>query len=692
MAGLVATSATWFRYFLFFLATAIIIYVLPKGSSFQYDYDLGEPWHEKTLEAPFNFPIKKSPEKIKKEKEQIRKQFSPYYRHVSGKVKKIQRQLKTEILPKAYKNQTPSPEKELSYFQEKAEVVLNRLYDPGIIKIEQAHEKSGKKYFRFVRNNKVKEKQFSDFSTLQEAENDLRALIKKVPSLNEAFFIKSVVAALEPNIIYAEKLSNEKLKSLLEDVSVNKGMVEKGDQIITPGEVVDKEKHRILKSLEKEYATYIGSGLGRYLVLGGYTLLIVFIMGIFAVYLSFFKQDVFRSTKSLLMILINILVFIVLGTYVDQNNALSIYIIPYAIVPIILLAFFGPRVAIMAHLVIVLINGLFVSNGLEFIILQIMAGFMSILAMSRIRYLSQFFIASIMIVFSYYINFIGLKFIEVGSLKGIEWTNLLWFTGNFILTLLAYPLIYAHEKLFAFITDITLIEYADINKKVLRRLSMKAPGTFQHSLQVANISETVLNEIGGNALLARVGALYHDIGKMDNPEYFVENQQYVENPHNNLSYEDSARVIISHVPKGIEKARQAGLPEQITKFIRTHHGTSRVEYFYRNFLKQLSSEERVNEQKFRYPGPKPFTKETAVVMLVDSVEAASRSKQEPTEKELDDLIDSIIDAKIYDNQMEKADITMREINIVRNRLKRLMKSIYHVRVKYPDEKSKKENV
>ncbi len=684
MANLLATSATWFRYFLFLLATGLIIYVLPKTGKFHFDYEKGEPWQNKQLEAPFQFPIKKSPERIEEEKKRIRGQFKPYYRKVEGKVTKVQQKLKEVTLPRSFKEKPEERERSLSYYQEKAEVVLKRLYDQGIIKIEEKHQ--DEETLRYVKEKKVKERQFSQFLTLQEARNQLKTLVKKVPALNKTFFIKSVIAAIEPNIQYAEDLSQKKLNSLLDDVSVNRGLVREGETIISRGEVVNEETFRILKSLEEQYDQQIGQGAGKYLVFGGYSLLVVFIMAIFAVYLNFFKRDVFRSTKSLLLLLINIVVFIGISSYVDGSGALSIYIIPYAIVPIILLAFFGPRVAIMAHLVIVMVVGLFVGNGLEFIFLQIMAGFMSILAMSKIRYLSQFFIASILIVFSYYINFIGLKFIEFGSLQGIEWANLFWFTGNFILTLLAYPLIYAHEKLFAFITDITLIEYADINKKVLRRLSMKAPGTFQHSLQVANLSETVLNEIGGNALLARVGALYHDIGKMDNPEYFVENQQYVDNPHNNLSYEDSARVIISHIPKGIEKAKKAGLPEQITKFIRTHHGTSRVEYFYRNYLKQFGDEEEVDESKFRYPGPKPFSKETAVVMLVDSVEAASRSKQEPTEQEIDDLINGIIDTKIRDNQLEKADITMREINIIRNRLKRLMTSIYHVRVKYPEEK------
>lgn len=685
MANLIETSATWFRFFLFFVATALIIYVIPKSGKFQFSYSEGEAWKYETLQAPFSFPIKKDKKTLKKEKAAIKARFRPYYKRQNRKAQKSIAAFKQKILPKAYESQaSQSKIPPVEVFLDSGVSILKELYQKGVIKVTKKHKKGGKRAFRLVEGNESTPFLLDTMLTVSEAKKQVKVRIESFDRLDKSFYIKAVTTAIQPNITYAGNLSKQRLNELLSDVSTNQGMVRKGETIIARGAKVTPEKYDILKSLEAAYEDQTAQGISRYIIVGGYSLLVVFIMAIFGVYLGFFKQDVFRSTKSLLLILSNILLFILLTIYANHNQTFSVYLIPYAILPIVMLAFFGPRIAIMAHLVVVLIGGLFIPGGLEFTFLQVMAGFMSILAMSRIRYLSQFFIASILIVFSYYISFLGLKFIEVSSFQSIQWTNLLWFTGNFVLTLLAYPLIYAHEKLFGFITDITLIEYADINKRVLRRLSMRAPGTFQHSLQVANLTETVLNEIGGNALLARVGALYHDIGKMDNPEYFIENQRYMDNPHNNLSYEDSARVIISHVPKGVEKARQMRLPEQITKFIRTHHGSSRVEYFYRNYLRQISSGETADEQKFRYPGPKPFSRETAVVMLVDSVEAASRSLQDPTEKEINNLVDNILDGKFQDNQLERADITIREINIIRNRLKRLMKSIYHVRVKYSE--------
>ena len=685
MANLIETSATWLRYFLFFVATALIIYVIPKSGKFQFSYSEGEAWKYETLQAPFSFPIKKEEETLKQEKAAIKARFRPYYKKQQQQAQKSLADFKQKILPKAYESQASQDDMPaIDVYRDSGIAMLKRLYQKGIIQVADKHKKAGKKDFRLVKGNESKPLMLDTVLTVKQAKKQVKATVESADILDKNFYLKAITTAIQPNITYASKISNQRLNELLSSVSGNRGMVRKGETIIARGAKVTPEKYDKLRSLEAAYEDQTAQGISRYIIVGGYSLLVVFIMAIFGVYLGFFKQDVFRSTKSVLLILSNILLFILLTIYANHNQTLSVYLIPYAILPIVMLAFFGPRIAIMAHLVVVLIGGLFIPGGLEFTFLQIMAGFMSILAMSRIRYLSQFFIASILIVFAYYISFLGLKFIEVSSFQSIKWTNLLWFTGNFVLTLLAYPLIYAHEKLFGFITDITLIEYADINKRVLRRLSMRAPGTFQHSLQVANLTETVLNEIGGNALLARVGALYHDIGKMDNPEYFIENQRYMDNPHNNLSYEDSARVIISHVPKGVEKARQMRLPEQITKFIRTHHGSSRVEYFYRNYLQQLNAGEVADEQKFRYPGPKPFSRETAVVMLVDSVEAASRSLQDPTEDEINNLVDNILDGKFRDNQLERADITIREINIIRNRLKRLMKSIYHVRVKYSE--------
>jgi cyclic-di-AMP phosphodiesterase PgpH len=302
-----------------------------------------------------------------------------------------------------------------------------------------------------------------------------------------------------------------------------------------------------------------------------------------------------------------------------------------------------------------------------------------VLSLSRLRYISQFFISSLLIFLAYSLIYFGISFIKTSTFREVEWQGLQWFGINFILSLLAYPLVYVHEKIYGFLSDISLLELADIHNKVLKELFLRAPGTFQHSLQVSNLVEAVMDRIGGNALLARVGALYHDIGKSYNPEYFTENQRGV-NPHENISELESAAIIIGHVTMGIELAQKNHIPSRVIDFIRTHHGTTRVEFFYRNYLQD---HEIVDEAAFRYPGPKPSSKEMAVVMIVDSVEAASRSLQNPDDKEIESLVDRMIDAKIQDNQFDNANITIQEINSVRRILKKLMKSIYHIRIQYP---------
>lgn len=680
---------SWVRYLLFFVTVGLIIYWIPKQRKFQYEFEQGKPWMHENLIAPFSFPIEKTQEELKKEQTKIKDNFKPYYSRDPQKEKAVLSDFRKSLRNAYLKNKDQIP-RDLAYYEKRGSALLKNIYDQGIIRLDENHQAAGKDFgIVVVTGNVAEDKTPGQIMTPGEAEDYFREKLKGNKRLNKPFFRETLEKSIKPTIFYDKDLSEKRLQELYGQISLSKGLIQEGEKIISRGSIVTEERYRILSSLKKHYETQF-EGSKQYLVTGGYSLLIIFLFVIYGLYINYFKRDVFRSNKSLLLIFINILLFSGLTIYLSQRELFNVYLIPYAAAPIILLAFFGSRVAFITHLLIILIAGMIVPNGFEFIFLQIMAGFMTILTMLRIRYLSQFFIAALLIVFSYYVDFIGLKLIQVGSLTKIEWTHLLWFTGNFILILLAYPLIYAFEKIFGFVSDITLMELSDINKKLLRKLAMRAPGTFQHSLQVGNLGESVLNEIGGNALLARVGALYHDIGKMENPQYFVENQKYLANPHDEISDQESTRFIIEHVPRGVEIAREYGLPEEIIKFIRTHHGTSRVEFFYRNYLQTKPGEE-VDEGRFRYPGPKPFSKETAVVMLVDSVEAASRSLQQPGGETLDNLVDKVIGQKLKDNQLENADISLREIKLVRTRLKKLLKSIYHVRVEYPEApKEKKE--
>ena len=359
----------------------------------------------------------------------------------------------------------------------------------------------------------------------------------------------------------------------------------------------------------------------------------------------------------------------------------SLYYIPYCIVPIIIRILFDTRLALNIHLLVVLIAGFFVPNSFEFAFLQVTSGMVAIYSIKNLIRREQFLMSALLILGNYLIAFLGISLIRDGSLYDIDWLTFAPFIFSVLLSLLAYPLIYAFERGFGITSDVTLMELTNTNSRILRDLAFKAPGTFQHSLQVANLAEAAIFKIGGNALLVRAGALYHDIGKMDNPQYFVENQNKGTNPHDTLPYEQSAQIIIQHVNKGVEIARKNHIPEILINFIRTHHGNTRVDYFYQSFLKNFP-EKFVDENIFRYPGPIPFSKETAVLMLADSTEAASRSLKEPDAQSISDLVERIIEYKLNQDQLSDSNITLKEIETIKLIFKTMLMGIYHVRIDY----------
>ena len=368
-------------------------------------------------------------------------------------------------------------------------------------------------------------------------------------------------------------------------------------------------------------------------------------------------------------------------TWAIKFDLSNLYLIPFCIVPIIIRILFDTRLALNLHLLVILIAGFFVPNSFEFVFYQTTAGMVAIYSIKNLVKREQLLISAAFILSAYFVSFMGIALLREGSLGHIEWVNFLPFVFSVLLSLLAYPLIYGFERLFGITSDVALIELTNTNNKLLRELAFKAPGTFQHSLQVANLAEAAIFKIGGNALLVRAGALYHDIGKMENPQYFIENQTGV-SPHDKLPYEQSAQIIIRHVHKGIEITRKNKLPESIIDFIRTHHGNTRVDYFYQSFLKN-SPEKFIDENIFRYPGPIPFSKETGVLMLADSVEAASRSLKNPDAQNINDLVERIINYKLEQNQLDNCDLTLKDLETIKLIFKTMLMSIYHVRVDYP---------
>jgi len=679
-------SQTVLRYVYIVATLLIIIGLIPTNQKFKYDFELGKPWLYEDLFAPFAFAILKSEEDISQEQSNIITDFEPYYIEEEGTVGRAivsGKQFLGDNIGQYGEDEL------LAEYEIGLESIIRTVYETGIIELDPQHRNDESlKRLQIIKRKVAKGYSVSALYTLEDIKEVVTKLAEKYPTMNQTLLTNAVRYNLQPNIVYAAEVSQEKLDEELSTISLNQGLVAADELIIEQGLIITDEDFQKLISLRSQYDELVQTD-GQTWHLTGYMILVVVIFLIYIGYIQLFQIELIRKNRRLLLMLINIILFVFLTRYVIQHQALDIYVVPYCIIPIVSLAFFDYKLALISHIVVVLIAGSFVPNdAAEFIIIQLISGFVAILSMIRVQYLSQFFISTLLVFGGYLITQMAFELIAINKLSDLNYKPFLWLSGNFMLTLLAYPLIYAYEKLFGFVSDITLVELSDVNKKLLRKLSVDAPGTFQHSLQVANLSESVINRIGGKPLLTRVGALYHDIGKMEKPEYFIENQKYIDNPHDALDDEQSAQVIIDHVTNGVKIARNNNLPKVIIEFIQTHHGTSRVEYFYRNYLKKVPADQ-VDETKFRYPGPIPMTREMAVVMICDGIEAATRSIKDKDQQRIAGMIDGIIDSKINDGQLQNAPLTLKEIDITRSLLKELIGSMYHVRIAYPEDAKNK---
>jgi cyclic-di-AMP phosphodiesterase PgpH len=431
-----------------------------------------------------------------------------------------------------------------------------------------------------------------------------------------------------------------------------------------------------------EYETKLGTSAKFYLVILGQSILVMISILVVFLFLSSFRKEVYNNRIRTLFILMLIVIMAFTTRMTIEYSIFSIYLLPFAIIPVIVKTFYDSRLALFIHMITILIIGFWVPNSFEFVFITFIAGIVAIFTLSNLYHRGKLFLSAILVVVAYAVVYFGISIIQEGSLSSIDYKNLLWFSGNGLLVLTSYPLIFIFEKVFGFLSDATLIELSDTNQPLLRKLAEVAPGTFQHSLQVANLAEEAIFKIGGNPLLVRTGALYHDIGKIENPMYFVENQGGGINYHDGMEYEQSAVLVIGHVKKGIEIARKNNVPEQIMDFIETHHGTTTAQYFYKSHLLK-NPETIIDISQFQYPGPIPRTRECAVLMMADAVEAASRSLKKVDETSLNDLVESIINHQLLEEQYSEANITFKEIKQVKEIFKRRLKNIYHVRIQYP---------
>lgn len=658
----------------------VITLFLPKQPRFRYEFEKGKVWMNKDLISPFPFAILKTNPQVSTDKKDALRDILPVYQ--------VDKEVTNDAL-EGYLNEFDIKwrsgqldEKDKTLFKNISFKILEGIYQKGIIGLNVKHQTSGKNYdFSFLDNNISKQKNTQDIFTAETALKYFKANFKAPNQVMQDLVDNLAEDHITPNIVFNERLTEVIRENTVSNVSTTRGMVQKGQLIVAKNDVIDDEIYQKLESYKATYDAQTKTIGSRTLVYLGQVVLVAFILSILMSFLYLFRRDIFSDNRQLSLILIVTTGMLLALTWALKMNIASLYYIPFCVVPIIIRILFDTRLALYLHMLVILIAGFFVANSFEFVFYQVTAGMVAIFSIKNFVKRERFLVSALFILSAYFVSFVGIALLREGSFREIQWINFVPFIFSVLLSLLAYPLIYIFERVFGITSDVALIELTNTNNKLLRELAFKAPGTFQHSLQVANLAEAAIFKIGGNSVLVRAGALYHDIGKVDNPQYFIENQNTAVSPHDKLPYEQSAQIIIQHVHKGIEILRKNQIPEAIIDFIRTHHGNTRVDYFYQSFLKN-SPEKFVDENIFRYPGPIPFSKETGVLMLADSVEAASRSLKNPDAQNINDIVERIINYKLEQNQLDNCDLTLKDIETIKLIFKTMLMSIYHVRIDY----------
>ncbi len=669
--------ALLYKILLFISTTFLIVYLFPKSGRFKYDFDKGKPWQSENLLAPFNFAIKKSADEIQNEQVEA-SENSPIYFEIFDTVEGNVYDSYEEKFKTAFPDSVVRKNPKLYRIGSSA---LDDIYEFGLL--DESYEYVPTKEVVLLNEQTQKTRtSFSKLTTINgfkdilERKLDAEGFSKYKPPFVSLFF-----DIVTPNLSLNKPLTKTALNEKLDAISTVRGSIEKGTLLISKGEIVEGNKYDVLKSLEAEYESQIWSASDYNLVIFAYALLVALALLMLLLFLRKYRFEVFLDNTKVTFIFFNILLMILLTTLIVNYDSQYVYVIPLCILPLVLKAFFDARLGLFAHVLTVLLLGFIVPNNNEYVFLQIIAGIVTILTVSELYKRANLFISVGQITLIYMIAYFAFFVIHEGSIANIDYTTFGLFVLCGLATLFVQPLIYIYEKLFGLVSDVSLLELSDTNTKLLKELSNKAPGTFHHSLNVANLAEASANEIGANAMLIRVGALYHDIGKMKNPAFFTENQATGLNPHDELSPRESAKIIIDHVLDGIETAKKYNLPDRVIDFIRTHHGTSLVYYFY---MKERGLDENTEETDFRYPGPTPFSKETAILMMCDSVEAASKSLKEPSTTKIDKFVESIISKQMDDGQFLNANITFKEIQAIKKILKAKLANIFHLRIEYPE--------
>lgn len=656
------------------ITVAIIVWFLPRNEGRMYRYDVGKPWMYGSVIAKFDFPIYKTDEAIKHEQDSLLKHFQPYY-SLNPLIEKKQ----VERFLHDYEQGINGLPKEYVGIVAKQ---MQEIYQMGIINTNEYNNifKDSTSMIRFVSGKNAKSLKVSSFYSTIAAYEHIFAN-EKLAAQRAILSRCNLNNYIEANIVYDKEKSDAEKNDLLSSIPLASGMVMSGQKIIDRGEIVNDYTCRVLNSFDKEMKRRSSTQDEIMTTFIGQILFVLILVMMFTSYLTLFRKDYFEKPRSITMLYTMITLFPILVSMMMKHNFFSVYIIPFAMAAIFVRVFMDSRTAFITHVTMILICAAAVKYQYEFIIVQLASGLVAIYSLRELSKRSQIFITAILVTISSCIVYLALQLMQDNQVFNIDPSMYTYFIINGIFLLLSYPMMYLIEKMFGFISNVTLFELSNTNKGLLRNLSEIAPGTFQHSITVGNLAAEIANRIHANSLLVRTGALYHDIGKMTNPVFFTENQAGV-NPHDQLSDLESAQIIISHVTEGLKLAEKFNLPGIIKDFISTHHGTGLTKYFYINYCNE-HPDEQVEKEMFQYPGPNPFTREQAILMMADTVEAASRSLKEYTEESISTLTNKLIDSQVADGFFRECPITFRDIALAKSVLIERLKSIYHTRISYP---------
>lgn len=674
-----------FYWVLVFGVTVVLLYlILPGEPKFKYEYQKGFPWPHENLVAPFDFAIIKPDAEIQAEKTELIKSVIPYFLYDSAQLKKSVSKLAEDF--DISENTNPAKTK-IYYILKKN---LTEIYETGIL------QRSVDTYEEIAGKPEIKKRIGSVFTIVPAAQlysektayNRIKDVINEQEKLSSDH--KNWLSNITPEKYISANLEFDKTttdKEILErtaNISLTRGMVQVGERIILQGEIVDNTKFQILESLKASYQKGSNMEMKSYMSALGKIFFILAMLALVFTFIFIYRHDILIQHRKLAFLLMFMVSMVAVSYFINRFPGLHIYLVPLAIFPIIVRTFFDSRTAIFMLFVITLIIGFYAPNNYEYILVQFSAGVVAVFSLNKMHRRVHLVKAMLLVMFTYWFVYSALNLIFEGSILNFNYNMMKWFAMSSVFILLVYPMVYIFEKLFGFISDVTLIELSDSNQPLLRKLAEEAPGTFQHSLLIANLAEEVILKIGGNPFLVRAGALYHDIGKISRPNYFIENQAIGMNPHDDLNYIKSAELVIDHVKNGVTMARKYKLPEPVIEFIATHHGTTKANYFFLKH-KQDNPDKITPEESFIYPGPLPKSKEATVVMLIDGIEAASRSLKEKTYINLKELINKMIDDKIKANQLDNSLLTFCDINIIKETLLNKLINIYHIRIEYPKE-------